>query len=196
MVYSLKIYSSYYPLNNVPETIWHLRETFRNLQEWQAQRGQLVVNSVGLNPSSIPYSHCVTKVMWPLWALFLYITCTDDSINTIGLLWGLKKVLPHTWSAKKRARHVENPHQTWSSALAELCFPSLIQIINFSNTDHFRYIKCHLHKIVLAWKNPYTRASRVLSWGLVPSSVLTSVWPWPRPRNTLKPLLQKKTIGP
>lgn len=141
MVYSLKIFSIYYPLNNVSETIWHLRETFRNLQEWRAQRGQLVVNSVGLNPSSIPYSHCVTTVMWPLWALFLYVTCTDDGINTIGLLWGLKKVLPHTWSTKKR-QACRNPHQTWSSALAELCFPSLIQIINFSNTDHFRYIKC------------------------------------------------------
>lgn len=76
--------------------------------------------SVGLNPSSIPYSHCVTKVMWSLWALFLYITGMDDSINTVGLLWGLKKVLPHTWSAKKRAWHVENPHQMWSSTLAEL----------------------------------------------------------------------------
>ena len=142
MVYSLKICSIYYSLTNVSETIWHLRETFRNLQEWWARRDQLVVKSVGLNPSSIPYSHCVTKVMWPLWALFLYITGTDDSINTVGLLRGLKKVLPHTWSAKKRAWHVENPHQMWSSALAELCFPSLIQVINFSNTDHFRHIKC------------------------------------------------------
>ena len=92
----------------------------------------------------------VTKVTWPLRALFLYITRMDDgSINTVGLLWGLKEILPHTWSAKKRPWHVDNPCQTWSSALVELCFPSLTQVINFSNIDHFRHIKCISTK--LSW---------------------------------------------
>lgn len=151
VVYSLKIFSVYYSLTNVSETIWHLRGIsgiFKN-DELRGPAGGWVwvwTPAPSLTPTVWPRScdHCKALV-------HIHITGTDDSINTVGLLRGLKKVLPHTWSAKKRAWHVKTltkcDHQPWQN-----CFPSLIQVINFSNTNHFRHIKCISTKS--SWKDP------------------------------------------